>query len=502
MNHFSGLFLPSVSKVLLALILMLVSVSPATGLAFQRYYHQPTQVIPSYASPTLQVKPQPAIQNKPQPAIQNLPPGATTRVLPDGRIAIVTPFSKEKIRELKRREAERLRIRKTRTQELTKQGKNKSLFPRLPGEFEKTKAIILSICDWQPHNFDVLIDLIEKTRGHANLLLLYNDDLKSGDKDSFSELLKKLLRTGKDYRHIRFLNSNLDTIWLRDFGPRLIETEDGTAMVLDFFYDAARQQDDLFPKGWANRTGAPRNLVPWSLQGGNLLANGRGLAIATTRLFEDNRLSRPGKDYLQDEAYVKQQFMQFCNIKELTLLKPLEQEVTRHVDMFATFLAKDLVLVAQLDPKLDPQNASILNGNAKLLSRVKVDGRPLRVERVWIPPRRIQHWSTYTNIILTDRLVLIPTYQSDPPAYLREATKTYRRLLPKHSVKTIDMSLMDRLGGSLHCLSCPIPSFAKLPPKTLTFQEAVAKQNLRPARKRKKPNQGQRKPTNLKPAYN
>ena len=258
MNHFSGLFLPSVSKVLLALILMLVSVSPATGLAFQRYYHQPTQVIPSYASPTLQVKPQPAIQNKPQPAIQNLPPGATTRVLPDGRIAIVTPFSKEKIRELKRREAERLRIRKTRTQELTKQGKNKSLFPRLPGEFEKTKAIILSICDWQPHNFDVLIDLIEKTRGHANLLLLYNDDLKSGDKDSFSELLKKLLRTGKDYRHIRFLNSNLDTIWLRDFGPRLIETEDGTAMVLDFFYDAARQQDDLFPKGWANRTGAPR----------------------------------------------------------------------------------------------------------------------------------------------------------------------------------------------------------------------------------------------------
>ena len=132
-----------------------------------------------------------------------LPPGATTRVLPDGRIAIVTPFSKEKIRELKRREAERLRIRKTRTQELTKQGKNKSLFPRLPGEFEKTKAIILSICDWQPHNFDVLIDLIEKTRGHANLLLLYNDDLKSGDKDSFSELLKKLLRTGKDYRHMR-----------------------------------------------------------------------------------------------------------------------------------------------------------------------------------------------------------------------------------------------------------------------------------------------------------
>ena len=492
MNHFSRLFLPPVSKVSLALILMLVSASSAAGFVFQRNHYRPPQPIPTYSSPTLQVNP--------QPAIQNLPPGATTRVLPDGRIAIVTPFSSEKIRELELREAERLRIRKIRTQEFAKQGDNNSLYPRLPGEFEKTNAILLSICDWQPHNFDVLIDLIEKTRGHADLLLLYNDKHQSSGPAPFPELLKKLLQTGKDYPHIRFLNSNLDTIWLRDFGPRLIETENNTAMVLDFFYDAVREQDDLFPEGWANLTGVPRNLVPWSLQGGNLLANGRGLAIATTRLFEDNRLSRPGKDYLQDEAYVKQQFMQFCNIKELTLLKPLEQELTRHVDMFATFLAKDLVLVAQLDPKFDLQNARILDDNAMLLSRVNVDGQPLRVERVWIPPRRIQHWSTYTNIILTDRLVLIPTYQSDPPAYLREAIKTYRRLLPKHSVKTIDMTSMDKLGGSLHCLSCPIPSFAKLPPKTLTFHEAVTKQNLRPARKRNVRNQGQRKPSNLKPS--
>jgi len=275
----------------------------------------------------------------------------------------------------------------------------------------------------------------------------------------------------------------LDTIWLRDFGPRMAETENGNAMVLDFFYDAVRKQDDLFPKGWANLTGAPRNLVPWSLQGGNLLANGSGLAIATTRLFEDNRISRPGKDYLQDEAYVKQQFMKFCNIKELVLLKPLEQEVTRHVDMFASFLKQDLVLVAKLDPRHDPPNARILDDNAKLLSQVNVDGQSLRVERIWIPPRRFQHWSAYTNIILTDRLALIPTYQSDPLNYTKEAIKTYRRLLPTHTIKTIDMTSMDKLGGSLHCLSCPIPSFAKLPSNVLSFQEAVAKQNLRPANK-------------------
>ena len=92
--------------------------------------------------------------------------------------------------------------------------------------------------------------------------------------------------------------------------------------------------------------------------------------------------------------------MKFCNIKELLVLKPLEQEATRHVDMFASFLAPDLVVVAKVDPRSDPANARILDENARLLGRATVDGRPLRVERIWIPPRRVQHWSSYTNTCL------------------------------------------------------------------------------------------------------
>ena len=89
MNHSRRLRLPSVSKVSLALILMLVSASPVAGLALQWNHPLTAPTTPSYRSPALQVNP--------QPAIQNLPPGATTTVLPDGRIAIITPFSKEKI---------------------------------------------------------------------------------------------------------------------------------------------------------------------------------------------------------------------------------------------------------------------------------------------------------------------------------------------------------------------------------------------------------------------
>ena len=403
-----------------------------------------------------------------------IPPGSTRRVLPDGRVKVITPFTEEQKRQVAQLEARRIQIRKVRQRELSQQGKNESPYPRLPAEFEKQKAILLSSCDWQPHNFGVLVDLINKSRGHANLVILFNEKKDYDGTPQFTKLIKQLAQSGRDYPHIRFLQMNLDTIWLRDFGPRLAETQSGGAMAMDFFYDTVRPFDDKFPKLWANMTNARHNEVPWNLQGGNLISNGRGLAITTSRLFEENRIERPGKNFDEDEEYVRQQVMKFCNIKRLLIVKPLEHENTRHVDMFATFLAPDHVVVAQLDPRYDPQNAAILNDNAKQLARVSIDGKPLRVGRVPIPPRRGEYWSTYTNIILTDRLALIPTLKTDPPRYVRSALARYRKWLPNHHVDSIDMSIMDKLGGSLHCLSCPIPEFAELPKGLLSFRDAVS----------------------------
>ena len=268
----------------------------------------------------------------------------------------------------------------------------------------------------------------------------------------------------------------------------IAQTERGGATVVNFFYDTIRPLDDDFPKLWADVTNANHHDVPWFLQGGNLLSNGQGLAIATSRIFEenrcleDNRFFWAGKTTEEDEEFIRQRIMKFCNIKELVVLKPLEQEQTRHADMFATFLARDLVLVAKVDSQLDPVNAGILDFNAEVLSKVNVDGRPLRVERVWIPPRRGEHWSAFTNIILTDRMVLVPTYKYDPPQYVQNAVQTYQRLLPHHQVLTVDMTSMDKLGGSLHCLSCPIPSFAELPNGLMSFEQASARANKLPAK--------------------
>lgn len=351
------------------------------------------------------------------------------------------------------------------------QGQSKTLFPRLSAEFEPQQAILLSIGDWQPHHFPILSEIVLKTQGHAKIVVLYNDQKQ------LEKLIKVFSRHSSPPTHVSFLQLDLNTIWLRDFGPRLAEMNDGTAMSIDFYYDGTRPKDDELPETWSTLTHAELNHVPWTLQGGNLLANGRGLAVASQRILKDNRVqfssAYGGNSIQQQQDFVIGQFKLYCNIKDLVLLKPLESESTQHVDMFMTFLQPDLALVAQVDRNRDPRNAQILDWNARRLAQLKVDGSPMRVERIAIPPRQGKYWSPYTNIILTDRLVLVPTFESDPPAYVRQAVEVYRKLLPKHHVTTINMNSMNKLEGSLHCLSCNIPKFAKLPEGIRSYSQVV-----------------------------
>ena len=278
-----------------------------------------------------------------------------------------------------------------------------------------------------------------------------------------------------DNRHVYFGQIELNTIWLRDFAPHIAQTEAGF-QVIDFYYAGERPKDDRMPKVWASRTKGKLVEVPWTLQGGNLLCNGKHTAIASRRIFEDNYIRFPSPNSRLDveserRRMVADAIIQGCNLSQLVLLEPLQSEATKHVDMFATFLAEDTIVVASLDRRRDPVNAAILDRNAKRLQATKIDGKPLQVQRIQIPPRNGESWSAFTNIIIANDLVMMPIYNTDPPELIRAAVKTYERLLPNHQVETIDITTFKKLQGELHCLSMNLPRFAPLP-KTITYDQA------------------------------
>ncbi|WP_231615468.1 agmatine deiminase family protein [Novipirellula artificiosorum] len=344
-------------------------------------------------------------------------------------------------------------------------------YPRLPGEFEPQRALLLSISDWQPHHAYVLQQIVEKAAGHTNVLILCNNP------DQLARVVGWLQPSGLPNEHVFFCEIELDTIWLRDFGPMLAETETGTQSI-DFFYEGSRPKDDALPVIWAERSGCELVTVRWTIQGGNLLSNGGRLALTTERIFEDNAIQFPspwpGLDpEIERRKMVIEEFTKACNLTELVVLEPLQQEATKHVDMFTTFLAFDQLVVARLDPRSDPINAAILDRNAARLARVRVEGKPLNVHRLDIPPRNGTSWSAYTNVILANDLVLMPVFQSDPPFLIDRAKRAYQSLLPNHRVETVDMTSLKELQGGLHCLSLNLPSFAPIPDKVIRFETAA-----------------------------
>lgn len=350
-------------------------------------------------------------------------------------------------------------------------------FPRLPGEFEKQKAMMLSVADLQTQHHAVLKSIIEKLAGRLPVLVLVNDTKQLKDTVEMFDSI------GCELDHVSFHVLKLDSIWLRDFGPRLCETENGAA-TFDFYYDGTRPRDDKFPGKWGQAANAPMSLVKWTLQGGNLISNGKGLAVTTSRLFEDNfiefgRNTTTANREFERRKIVVDAFKSELNINQIAVLEPLRPEATKHVDMFATFIAPDHIVVASVDPRVDPANARTLDNNAALLKQFKVDGKPLKVDRIRIPGRKGKYWSPYTNVLFANNVLLMPTYQSDPPATIKNAISTFKNLLPDAYIETIDMTSMQKLEGALHCLSMNVPEFAELPKDIMSFAEAKEKVNAK-----------------------
>jgi agmatine/peptidylarginine deiminase len=144
-------------------------------------------------------------------------------------------------------------------------------------------------------------------------------------------------------------------------------------------------------------------------------------------------------------------------------LEELQHEVTGHVDMFATFLSPNLVVVAQCSPESDPVNAAILDRNAQRLASLGAPWAPMKVAR--IPVHRLPDdpwlWFPHTNVVFANGTLLVPVYpglRSDQSP----ALALYRQLLPGWKIVGIDADALVPNWGSLHCITLNLPSADKI----------------------------------------
>jgi agmatine/peptidylarginine deiminase len=324
----------------------------------------------------------------------------------------------------------------------------------LVAEFESKSAVVLGASELVVHKPVLFGDLAEALAGETVIGLVATREQELAGRGL-------LAARGLPLDAVRFLRLPVNTMWVRDYGPLFVRGEGGLVMAVDAEYRGPegrsdRWRDDELPLHLARLLQIPVRRLPLRLDGGNLLGNADGLAVATTKLLQENL-----EDGLEMRD-VRVGMARQLGLQRLSLVDPLVGEPTGHVDIFLSFLAPDLALIGEVDPRIDPENAAILDHTASVLEGTPTSLGPLRVRRIPLIGMPDGTWRSYSNVILTDRKVLVPVFSDVDPVTQECALALYGELLPGREVVPVSADSLSYSGGFLHCISITVPGGVEL----------------------------------------
>ncbi len=325
------------------------------------------------------------------------------------------------------------------------------------GEYSTQQALLLA---WIPENEDarpVQLEIARLVCATTHVIVV------APSADGVDDARLAFQADGIADDNVTFLESPIDTPWIRDYGPFAMRTRAGQIQLIDAPYGTDRLLDDSLPSHLAKHLELPVVDTSLLVEGGNLLSNGDGLLVCSTNMIGEN----------QDRGFtlkeIRAKLLEEWHAREVVFVDPIAGEPTGHVDMLMTFPAKDTVVVGEYrEDARDPFNRQLLDETAERMQSVRLpSGRNLKVVRVPMPQQSDEEfWPTYLNVLYANGVLLIPYFPENRDSF-HEAVAIYRRLLPGWRIAGVDCSTIIKSGGALHCLTMTIPADRSLDEKRL-----------------------------------
>jgi agmatine deiminase len=337
---------------------------------------------------------------------------------------------------------------------------------RLPGEFEPHRSLLLGTSFLASDAPQVFSDIVRSTRESTRVVALVNDS------DDLHAAQNALIAAGLPADCVHFIPVEHNTMWVRDYAPLVLVSADDQVVLIDSAYDEAnRPADDLVPNVLAEQLNLPLLSTALKIDGGNLLSNGEGIVVATTSLIQCN------VDLGWSKREIYERLLGLFNAKEVVFVEPLAGEPTTHIDMFATFVSANTIVVGTYGDE-DEENATILDRNAQLLSQVQTSSGPLRVVRMPMPRHDDGVWRTHTNVVFANQVLLVPVYPEHDDRHTKKVLSSYRELLPTRHIVGINAEKISESGGSLHCITMNLGLIGKFPVLPIPAAEPVEAVNI------------------------
>lgn len=281
--------------------------------------------------------------------------------------------------------------------------------------------------------------LAEAISATTDVVVIHEDDT------SFREMRqwwRTLVPAARD--RVRLLDVQVNSPWVRDYGPFQSRERDHSPVWIDAEYDDRRTRDDSFPSFLGERR--PPQVEDYSdwIEGGAFISNGEGLCAATVEYFDLR-----GPSLADPSAVADLQRTLGCRV--LALFPSLDTEPTNHADMLAQFLSPTRVLVAT-STRNDSDARALAEVEATLQRAAASLGTSLEFVRV---PARYSPYGgfrSYVNGLQIAGRFVMPEYGGGD-AIDRAARAAFEAGTPGIEVVPINVKLPAGSGGAVHCLT-------------------------------------------------
>jgi agmatine deiminase len=241
-----------------------------------------------------------------------------------------------------------------------------------------------------------------------------------------------------DTANIEFVTAQLDSIWMRDYGPIGVASASGEYFV-DARYYFGRWNDDYVPTAIAGRFGRSITRPALAIEGGNLQTDGEGRCVTSEAVLDANA------DY--NATDVQTILRDYYGCSSTAIVPRMVGESTGHVDMWLHITGPGEVLVGEY-----------LGGDAYNDSRL--DTTVTRLEAIGFNVTRIpmpahddyRVFRSYTNGLAVNGAVLVPVY-AEANEYEQTALAALRTAYPGKTIVPIPSDDVIYWSGAIHCVT-------------------------------------------------
>ncbi len=327
-------------------------------------------------------------------------------------------------------------------------------------EWEELQALSIT---WRtsPSYMPVLLTQIAKHASEEVPVVVF-----CNTQNVLNQATSTLQNAGVDLDKIQFSIVPNNSIWIRDYGPNCVYANDVEELYfVDWIYNRpTRPLDDVLPDGAGAHFGVPvysTTQTPHDLvhTGGNFMSDGLGTGFASKLTLLENgtgpqNVYNAGPHTADDIDAILNTFM---GIDRFVKMDILPYDGIHHIDMHMRLLDEETLLVGEYPqgiadgPQIEANLQYVLDNYSTAF------GTPYKVVRIVQPPdgngnypNQGGAYRTYTNSVLVNKTVLVPTYEEK---YDTTALRIYRENMPGYKVVGINCNSIIQLSGALHCVT-------------------------------------------------